>query len=413
MIFLIFGGSASGKKEYAEKCLSAALSEAKAAAYKSPESESDQPFCLVEGLEQWLDVQPCADDCVVLQQLAEKVEDAEKRAGSRPLVLLFEERGCGIVPLDKELRALRERNGKALRWLAQRAERVDRVFAGQGLCLKGAEVKLFAETDGTSQAATALMSTKESSFSEISDVARGSLSAASNECRRFILKLYRHGASEPNLRKEYLGRRDCLLAMKGREALLRRREKERQNLPLTLLFSSPAKRCLETAAVYFPEFYPLLIPDFWERDFGGLEGKTWEEMKDDADYRSWIASSGQSAPFHMEPAEAFAARISAGFEKVLSCIDISLSASQGSGVSGSDPARFAIVMHGGSIMELLHQLAERFPELVDTKLEGGAPCQDSPAYYHFMLKEGESLTLLGELSFGRLISCRLLEGKGE
>lgn len=46
MIFLIFGGAASGKKEYAEKCLSAALSEAKAAANKSSESESDQPFCL-------------------------------------------------------------------------------------------------------------------------------------------------------------------------------------------------------------------------------------------------------------------------------------------------------------------------------------------------------------------------------
>ncbi len=412
MIFLIFGGSASGKKEYAEKCLSAALSEAKAAAYKSPESESDQPFCLVEGLEQWLDVQPCADDCVVLQQLAEKVEDAEKRAGSRPLVLLFEERGCGIVPLDKELRALRERNGKALRWLAQRAERVDRVFAGQGLCLKGAEVKLFAEIDGSSQAATALMSAKESSF-KISDAARDSLSAASGECRRFILKLYRHGASDPNLRKEYLGRRDCPLAMKGREALLRRREKERKNLPLTLLFSSPAKRCQETAGIYFPEFSPILIPEFWERDFGGLEGKTWEEMKDDVDYRSWIASSGQSSPFDMEPAEAFAARVSAGFEKVLSCVDLTLSATQAQGLSSSGPARFAIVMHGGSIMELFRQLAERFPELVDTRLEGGAPCQDSPAYYHFMLKEGESLTLLGELSFGRLISCRLLEGKGE
>ena len=136
-------------------------------------------------------------------------------------------------------------------------------------------------------------------------------------------------------------------------------------------------------------------------------------MKDDTDYRSWIASSGQSSPFDMEPAEAFAARVSAGFEKVLSCVDLTLSANQAQRLSSSDPARFVVVMHGGSIMELLRQLAERFPELVDTQLEGGAPCQDSPAYYHFMLKEGESLTLLGELSFGHLISCRLVEGKGE
>ena len=411
MIFLIFGGAASGKKEYAEKCLSAALSEAKAAAHKSSESEGDKPNCLVEGLERWLDAQPCADDHIVLQQLAEKVEDAEKRSGNRPLVLLFEERGCGIVPLDKELRALRERNGKALRWLAQRAERVDRVFAGQGLCLKGAEVPLFAETDGSSQAARALMSTNKNSFKKISDAARDSLSAASDERRSFILKLYRHGASEPNLRKEYLGRRDCPLAPQGREALLRRREKERQNLPLTLLFSSPAKRCQETAAIYFPEFSPLLIQDFWERDFGSLEGKTWEEMKDNADYRSWIASSGQSAPFHMEPAEAFAARITAGFEKVLSCIDLSLSVTQASEFRGSDSARFALFMHGGSIMELLHQLSESFPELVDARQDGAGSGLESAAYYRFMLKEGESLTLLGELSSGQLSSCRLLEGK--
>ena len=86
MIFLIFGGAASGKKEYAEKCLRAALSEAKAAAHKSSESEGDKPYCLVEGLERWLDAQPCADDHIVLQQLAEKVEDAEKRSDRKSVV---------------------------------------------------------------------------------------------------------------------------------------------------------------------------------------------------------------------------------------------------------------------------------------------------------------------------------------
>ena len=388
MIYLIFGGAASGKKEYAKKRLQEGFSEIRAEAHNL--LSIDERFCFLEGLEHWLDEQPCHDDAELMQRLAEKVEDAEQHAASRLLVLLFEERGCGVVPLDRELRALRERNGKALRWLAQRADRVDRVFAGYGLCLKGADVDLFSDAGSPSPVALAALATNE-------------------ERRSFMLRLYRHGASEANLRREYLGRRDCSLSAQGREALLLKREAERQYLPLTLLFCSPAKRCQETAALYFPEFKPILIPEFWERDFGELEGKTWEDMKDNGDYRSWIASSGQSAPFHMERAETFTARISAGFDKVLSCVDLALPAAQEA--EDSDPAlnRFAIFMHGGSLMELLRQLAARFPELMGKRAAENRSLPKHEAFYRFMLKEGQSLTLLGELSSGRLVSCRLME----
>ena len=53
-----------------------------------------------------------------------------------PLILLGREMGNGLVPLSPEARRFRERNGLFLQAAAARAERVDYVLAGLGICLK-------------------------------------------------------------------------------------------------------------------------------------------------------------------------------------------------------------------------------------------------------------------------------------
>lgn len=45
-------------------------------------------------------------------------------------VLILRDIGCGVVPMDAVERAWREENGKLLRYLAVRADRVSRVFCG-------------------------------------------------------------------------------------------------------------------------------------------------------------------------------------------------------------------------------------------------------------------------------------------
>lgn len=55
-------------------------------------------------------------------------------------VIICNEVGCGVVPLDAEDRAWRERVGRLCTRLAGRAERVVRVCCGIPLCLKGEDV---------------------------------------------------------------------------------------------------------------------------------------------------------------------------------------------------------------------------------------------------------------------------------
>lgn len=52
-------------------------------------------------------------------------------------VVICDEIGCGVVPIDQEERDWRERTGRLCCQLAQRASRVERIFAGLPMTLKG------------------------------------------------------------------------------------------------------------------------------------------------------------------------------------------------------------------------------------------------------------------------------------
>ena len=53
------------------------------------------------------------------------------------VVLLCDEVGCGVVPVDPAERAWREEVGRLCCELAQKAARVERIFCGLSLVLKG------------------------------------------------------------------------------------------------------------------------------------------------------------------------------------------------------------------------------------------------------------------------------------
>lgn len=62
-----------------------------------------------------------------LQQHRQQLEDK---------VIICTDMSQGIVPVEAELRALREMNGRALIWLAAEADSVTRVFCGLGQKIK-------------------------------------------------------------------------------------------------------------------------------------------------------------------------------------------------------------------------------------------------------------------------------------
>ena len=122
---LIVGGRAQGKLDYVKKALG--LSDADVAR----DAAGARTAGVFDGCARW-----------VKERLAAGADpDGEMDAllAVNPgLVLIFDEIGCGVVPLDPAERLWRERVGRMTCRLAQRAERVERVLCGLPMTLKGA-----------------------------------------------------------------------------------------------------------------------------------------------------------------------------------------------------------------------------------------------------------------------------------
>ncbi len=151
--------------------------------------------------------------------------------------------------------------------------------------------------------------------------------------------LIRHGATRGNLEGRYTGcRTDEPLCETGIEAL-----KRTGCPPVLRVFSSPMRRCLETAAILYPGVPLTIVPAFRECDFGRFENKNYEELNCRADYEAWIDSGG-TLPFPggEDPAD-FAARCREGFRELL---------------NGKPEGDCALIVHGGTIMAIMEAWAK-------------------------------------------------------
>ena len=104
----------------------------------------------------------------------------------------------------------------------------------------------------------------------------------------------RHGMTQANGEHRYLGKTDEPLSETGIR-LLQEKKKEYFSSSPEFLYTSPMKRCVQTAELLF-ERNPILIPEWKEMDFGQFEGKNYKELKDNPCYQKWIDSNG-TLPF--------------------------------------------------------------------------------------------------------------------
>ena len=124
MIF-VFGGAHQGRGDFVRGLLG--FSEIRAA---GEDVESlDFSTGAVCGLDRW------ALGCV---RRGEEPADllAAREAEWQGCALIGTDFSCGLVPMDAELRAWREANGRMNNFLAERAERVVRMFCGLPQVLK-------------------------------------------------------------------------------------------------------------------------------------------------------------------------------------------------------------------------------------------------------------------------------------
>lgn len=160
------------------------------------------------------------------------------------------------------------------------------------------------------------------------------------------LVLIRHGETKANKEGRYLGRTDESLSEDGIRALLSYK-KQNYYPEIRYLFSSPMKRCLETAGILYPELSPVLIPEWREMDFGRFEYKNYEELSGNAQYQAWIDSGGVLDFPEGESRKNFLERCEKGFRRV--CGELDRIREQGTERS----PRAGLVVHGGVIMALL------------------------------------------------------------
>ena len=178
--------------------------------------------------------------------------------------------------------------------------------------------------------------------------------------------LVRHGATQGNLEGRYVGcRTDEPLCPEGRRAL-----SARAYPPAALVFASPMKRCLETAALIYPGVPVETVDGFRECDFGLFENKNHAELNGRRDYQEWIDSLG-SLPFPGgESRSLFSARCLAAFEALR---------------EKKLPGDCAVVAHGGTIMAIMEEHA-----------------RPKAGYYDFQVKNGQGFLLEEDGSYSLL-----------
>lgn len=157
------------------------------------------------------------------------------------------------------------------------------------------------------------------------------------------IQLVRHGKTKGNLEKRFAGgQTDDSLCIQGKEEL---NSFVSKNIYLNAdeVFSSPMKRCLETAETIFPEHKVYIIEEFRELDFGIFENKKHEELNGNTDYQKWLDSDGKGDIPGGEKMDDFVKRTMVGFDKMISSIK-----DKGNKITAT--------VHGGTIMAILFSL---------------------------------------------------------
>ena len=175
-----------------------------------------------------------------------------------------------------------------------------------------------------------------------------------------VIKVFfiRHGMTNGNLERRYIGTTDEFLCRNGREKI---EDNCRKNIyPQTeRVYVSPKKRCIETAKMIYPIAQPEVVEDLSECDFGLFENKNYLELSDCPEYQAWIDSNGRMPFPGGESREAFQKRSTDAFEKCM----------RACARDGIQSVSF--VVHGGTIMSVMEKYARPSGSYYDYQIENG------------------------------------------
>ena len=158
--------------------------------------------------------------------------------------------------------------------------------------------------------------------------------------KSYYIHFIRHGAVSPTLKGKYIGTTDVPLSDKGKAAL-RKLDATLDYPYATVVFTSPLKRCTQSARILYPNLEPLVIDHLSECNFGEWENKSAEDLRGNEDFAKWLAGDPAVKPPRGESNADFTRRVCLIFENIVD------------GLIKTGTTDAVIVTHGGVIMTLL------------------------------------------------------------
>lgn len=149
--------------------------------------------------------------------------------------------------------------------------------------------------------------------------------------------LIRHLKTKGNMEKRYIGRTDEPLCEQAGPGLLKA-------YPETeVVYASPLLRCIQTAELIYGKNRLITMEQLREIDFGDFEGKTYEELKANPEYISFLNRKGDGIIPNGETLPGFKKRCCAGFMQIVD------------EMIATEKESAAVICHGGTIMAILEQ----------------------------------------------------------
>lgn len=158
--------------------------------------------------------------------------------------------------------------------------------------------------------------------------------------KNYYLYLIRHGLTQGNLDGKYIGQTDLALCPQG-EAGIRALVKTGGYPTVEKVYTSPLKRCVETAQIIYPDIQLTKVDEIAEMDFGEFEGKRQEELEKLPEYTEWLKGGADACPPGGEKFGDFSLRCISGLDVIFS------------DMMKKELTRAAVVTHGGVITNLM------------------------------------------------------------
>lgn len=203
------------------------------------------------------------------------------------------------------------------------------------------------------------------------------------------LAFIRHGKTKGNIQSRYIGTTDEDLCKEGIEEL-------RSNIHIypkaDIIFTSPMKRCIQTAEVIYPGIERLnIIDEFREIDFGEFEGKNYVELNGNRKYQEWIDSGGKICFPGGEGRKEFEGRCINGFNKAVGiCKRMYLD-----GIL-KDNSVVVFIVHGGTIMSIMEVFAE-----------GQEDASGEDMYFNYQCSNGHGYICVPDIACIETSICKL------